>query len=352
MIGKFLLSNKGTNVATIKDIAAKADVSIATVSRILNHDDSLSVSDETKLRVLVAAEELEYVTLQQRKQKRKGVKRLTFAIVEWYNYSALIEDPYYLYLMTTVEKQLAKENIDMIKFINIDGQFVPSVDTSIDAIIAIGRFNLSQIEKISEFSKHIVFLDSCPDATRFDSILINTELGTKLALDHLYNINHRRIAYIGGKVIGDTGGQGRDMRKTTYVEYTQEKGIFDEALIFEGERLSYNEGYNLITQLLKAENRPTAIYCANDATATGVLTHLAQEKIKVPDDISVVGFNDQSSAKFLDPPLTTVHVPMTFIAQNAVEILRNRINGTYTLPRKIYVPSYLKIRESTKERSQ
>jgi len=338
-------------VATIKDIAAKADVSIATVSRILNHDDSLSVSDETKLRVLVAAEELEYVTLQQRKQKRKGVKRLTFAIVEWYNYSALIEDPYYLYLMTKVEKQLAKENIDMIKFINIDGQFVPSVDTSIDAIIAIGRFNLSQIEKISEFSTHIVFLDSCPDATRFDAILINTELGTRLALDHLYTLNHRRIAYIGGKVIGDTGGQGRDMRKTTYIDYTQEKGIFDEALIFEGERLSYNEGYNLITQLLKAENRPTAIYCANDATATGVLTHLAQEKVKVPDDISVVGFNDQSSAKFLDPPLTTVHVPMTFIAQNAVEILRNRINGTYTLPRKIYIPSYLKIRESTKERS-
>ena len=336
-------------MATIKDIAAKADVSITTVSRILNHDDSLSVSDETKLRVLVAAEELEYVTLQMRKQKRKGVKRLTFAIVEWYNYSALIEDPYYLYLMTTVEKQLAKENIDMIKFINLDGQFIPSVDTSIDAIIAIGRFNLSQIEKISEFSKHIVFLDSCPDPTRFDSILLNTELGTILALDHLYHLNHRRIAYIGGKVIGDTGGQGRDMRKTSYIEYTQDKGIYDESLIYEGERLSYTEGYNLTNQVLEAKERPTAMYCANDATATGVLARLAQENIRVPYEMSVVGFNDQSSAKFLDPPLTTVHVPMTFIAQNAVEILKNRVNGTYNLPRKLYVPTYLKVRESTKE---
>lgn len=334
-------------MATIKDIAAKADVSIATVSRILNHDDSLSVSDETKMRVLVAAEELEYVTLQQRKQKKKGVKRLTFAIVEWYNYSALIEDPYYLYLMTTVEKQLAKEGIDMIKFINIDDQFIPSVETSIDAIIAIGRFNLSQIEKISEFSKYIVFIDSCPDATRFDSVLVNTELGTKLALDHLYELHHRRIAYVGGKVIGDTGGQGRDMRKTTYIEYMSERGIFDEALIFEGERLSYTQGFNLALQVIHTKDRPTAIYCANDATATGVLARLAQEKIDVPKDISVVGFNDQSSAKFLIPPLTTVHVPMTFVAQNAVEILKNRINGTYNLPRKFYIPTHLKVREST-----
>ncbi|NCB01509.1 MAG: LacI family transcriptional regulator [Spirochaetia bacterium] len=336
-------------MATIKDIAKRADVSITTVSRILNHDDSLSVSDETKLRVLVAAEELEYVTLQQRKQKRKVGKRLTFAIVEWYNYSALIEDPYYLYLMTTVEKQLAKENIDTFKFINIDEQFIPSVDTPIDAIIAIGRFTLTQIDKISQFSKYIVFLDSCPDATRFDSILINTELGTKLALEHLYELHHRRIAYIGGKVIGDTGGQGRDMRKSTYIEFTREKGIFDPTLIYEGERLSYNEGFTLASQLLAAAKTPTAIYCANDATATGVLARLAQEKINVPEDISVVGFNDQSSAKYLSPPLTTVHVPMSFIAQNAVDILKNRVNGTYTLPRKLYIPTYLKVRESTKE---
>ncbi len=334
-------------MATIKDIAAKADVSIATVSRILNHDDSLSVSDETKMRVLVAAEELEYVTLKMRKQKKRVTTRLTFAIVEWYNYSALIEDPYYLYLMTTVEKQLVKEGIDIIKFLNIDNQFVPSVETSIDAIIAIGRFNLPQIEKISEFSKHIVFLDSCPDATRFDSILINTELGTKLALDHLFALNHRHIAYVGGKVIGDTGGQGRDMRKTTYIEYMSEKGLFDDALIFEGERLSYSQGYDLALELLNSDNRPTAIYCANDATATGVLARLAHEKVEVPKEMSVVGFNDQSSAKYLTPPLTTVHVPMTFVAQNAVEILKSRINSTYELPRKIYIPTYLKVRSST-----
>ncbi|HKL59293.1 MAG TPA: LacI family DNA-binding transcriptional regulator [Sphaerochaeta sp.] len=336
-------------MATIKDIAQQANVSITTVSRILNHDDTLSVSDETKMRVLVAAKELEYVTLQQRKQKRKTGKKLTFAIVEWYDYPALIEDPYYLYLMTTVEKQLARESINTVKFINMDGHFVPSVDTPIDAIIAIGRFNLAQIEKIAEFSPYIVFLDSCPDATRFDSLLINTELGIKLALQHLFDLNHRRIAYIGGKVIGDTGGQGRDMRKSAYIEFMEEKGLFDDTLIYEGERLSYNEGYALTSTLLASENRPTAMICANDTTATGALARLHHKKIRVPEDMSVVGFNDQSSVRFLTPPLTTVHVPMPFIAQNAVDILKNRVSGLYTLPRKLYIPTSLTVRESTKE---
>jgi LacI family transcriptional regulator len=336
-------------VSTITDIAKKAKVSITTVSRILNHDDTLSVSDETKLRVLVAAKELEYVTLQQRKQRKKAGKKLTFAIVEWYDYPALIEDPYYLYLMTTVEKQLARENINTVKFINIDGEFVPSVDTPIDAIIAIGRFNLNQIEKISTFSPYIVFLDSCPDATRFDSVLINTELGTRLALQHLYDLGHRRIAYIGGKVIGDTGGQGRDMRKTAYCEFMQENTIFDEALIFEGERLSYTEGYTLAMSAMALQDHPTALFCANDSTATGVLARLHQSNITVPDDISVVGFNDQSSVQFLSPPLTTVNIPMQFIAQNTVDILKNRISGQYRLPIKIYVPTSLTIRESTKK---
>ncbi len=336
-------------MATIKDIAQRANVSISTVSRILNHDDTLSVSDDTKLRVLVAAKELEYVTLQQRKQRRKAGKKLTFAIVEWYDYPALIEDPYYLYLMTTVERQLAGESINLVKFIHLDGHFVPSVDTPIDAIIAIGRFNLKQIEKIAEFSPHIVFLDSCPDATRFDSLLINTELGTKLALQHLYDLNHRRIAYVGGKVIGDTGGEGRDMRKAAYIEFMEEKGIFEPSLIYEGQRLSYAEGFALAETLIRAESRPTAVFCANDTTATGVLAQLHQQAIEVPSEISVVGFNDQSSVKFLDPPLTTVHVPMQFIAQNAVNILKHRVSGLYNLPRKLYIPTSLVVRESTAE---
>jgi LacI family transcriptional regulator len=139
------------------------------------------------------------------------------------------------------------------------------------------------------------------------------------------------------------------MRKTAYIEFMEDKGIFDEALIYEGERLSYNEGYALASSLLASDPRPTALFCANDTTATGALTRLHHKKIRVPQDISVVGFNDQSSVRFLDPPLTTVHVPMQFIAQNAVDILKNRVSGLYSLPRKLYIPTSLTLRESTRE---
>ncbi len=107
----------------------------------------------------------------------------------------------------------------------------------------------------------------------------------------------------------------------------EDKGIFDETLIYEGERLPNNEGYSLVSFLLASQPRPTALFCANDTTVTGALTRLHQKKIQVPQAISVVGFNDQSSVRFLDPLLTTVHGPMQFIAQNSVDILKNRLSS-------------------------
>lgn len=139
------------------------------------------------------------------------------------------------------------------------------------------------------------------------------------------------------------------MRKIAYSEFMDSKGIFDESLIYEGERLSYNEGYSLASALLASDPRPTALFCANDTTATGGLAKFNQKKIQVPEEISIVGFNDQSSVRYLTPPLTTVNVPMQFIAQNAVDILKNRVSGLYALPRKMYIPTSLIIRESTKE---
>ncbi len=121
-------------MATIKEIAKAARVSQATVSRILNNDSSLSVSDETKLRVLAVADEFEYIPLKTRK-KAKNNKRLNIAIVDWYVNKALIEDPYYLYVMTTVEKALSKENINSFKMLKVDGKYISSINKTPDGII-------------------------------------------------------------------------------------------------------------------------------------------------------------------------------------------------------------------------
>ncbi|WP_320128300.1 LacI family DNA-binding transcriptional regulator [uncultured Sphaerochaeta sp.] len=337
-------------MATIKDIANKARVSSSTVSRVLNHDVSLSVSDETKLRVLAIAEELDYAPLSQRKRVKKDqANRRTIAIVEWYNGAALVEDPYYLYLMTTVEKQLSKNNIDTFKFISIDGEYVPSMNNAIDGMIAIGRFTVEQIEKFTAYTDRIVFIDSCPDPSRFDSVLADAWIGTLQALDYLYELGHRDIAFIGGKVIGDCGGKGSDTRKEIYCSFMKAKGLDTESLLLEGDNLSFNQGFLLAGKLLQQSVRPSAVFCANDTMAIGVMTRFHEAEIHMPDDMSIVGFNDLPSVKYVDPPLTSVRIPMQDIAQAAVELLNSRIAENGRLPRKVTIPTLLMVRESTRE---
>jgi len=335
-------------MATIKDIAQRAMVSPSTVSRILNHDATLSVGAETKLRVLALAEELEYATPKQRKQKKNVEKRLVVAIVEWYEEAALIEDPYYLYMMTTVEKMLATANIDTFKFICIDGEYVPAVDKLPDGIISIGRFNMEQIRKLTTFSERIVFLDSNPDETRFDSVTVNSELGTRQALEHLYSLGHRRIGYLGGEVISDVGTQGKDLRKTVYVDFMRDRGLYSPELVLEGKRLSFAEGLSLASRLIALPSLPTAVFCANDDMAIGALARFKEVGLRVPEDISLVGFNDLPAAKYLEPALTSVHIPMQCIAKTAVELLKDRIADSAQLPRKVYVPPQLMVRNSTR----
>jgi LacI family transcriptional regulator len=340
-------------MATINDIANVAGVSSGTVSRVLNHDDTLSTTIETKLRIISIAEELEYVPLQERKKRNKSTTpRFNVAIVEWYDSLTLAEDPYYLHLLTTIVKYLTKNNINSYKLVLMDEEYVSTVDTIPDCIIAIGRFNEVQVKKLAEINKQIIFIDSCPDATRFDSILVNTQLGTKQALDYLIALGHTDIAFIGGQVITEIGMEfedtATDKRTSTFVEYLKNKNLFKEEYFFIGKKLSYAEGISLCNKMLSLNKLPTAVFCANDTMATAVMSQLSNNGIKIPDDISVVGFNDISNAKYLTPPLTTVKIPLIAIAQTCLDLLQSYKNRDIFYPRIIYIPTSIKIRESVK----
>lgn len=336
-------------MATIKEIAKVANVSQATVSRILNNDTSLSVSDETKLRVLAIADEFEYIPLKTRKRAKKN-SRLNIAIVDWYVNKSLIEDPYYLYLMTTVEKALSKENINSYKMLKVDGSYVSSVNNTPDGIIAIGRFDEKSVKQLSKLCKNIVFIDSSPSADLFSSVMLNTELGTTQALQYLYEQGHRKIAYIGGKVISDTGLKMTysidDRRKIAYQAFIKCNEL--EPFIYEGEKLSYEEGFSLATVLLNRKNKPTAVFVANDTMASGVMARLKQEGVKIPEDISVFGFNDLPASKYMEPPLSSVKVDMNYIAISAINLLKERLDNNFFFPKKILIPTSLSIRGSVK----
>jgi len=339
-------------MATIKDIAEKAGVSPSAVSRILNHDTSLSVGIDTKLRVLSAAQDLDYIPRKKRKEHlyKPNRKRLNIAIVEWYDASALIEDPYYFYLMNTVEKLLAKNNINSFRLVPVDEMYVASIDSPVDGIIAIGRFNEDQVKKLAAISGTIVFLDACPDAAHFDSILINLEQGMQLALEYVYAQGHRKIGFIGGNVIADIGMNitkpGFDRRRAAFESFTREKNIYCKDFICIGNSLCYQEGFRLCDKLLTLKNLPTALICANDSVATGVTACLKQKKFNIPADFSIVGFNDIPENKFLQPALTSVKIPVEMVAEVSIDVIRHIIDGDSPGPLLRYIPATLTIRDS------
>lgn len=331
-------------MTTIKDIANLAGVSSATVSRVLNHDPSIRVNNETKLRIFKAAEELAYT--KRRTINSVSTSPMNIGIVDWYSEAALVNDPYYLYLMTVVEKHCTEMSYNTFKILKIKGKYTNTVDLVPDGIIAIGRFPLSEVEQLQCITTNIVFLDSSPDDGKFDSVLPNLALGAKQALEYLYHLGHRKIAYVGGEVVNDIRVKGSDSREEYYRDFMKKHHLFDEQLLYIGSKLSYQEGSRLTLSLLAAAVQPTAILCGNDTVATGVLNVIEASGKRVPEDYSIVGFNDLPNVQHLTPPLTTVRIPIADIAEIALSILTFNLTRKYASPQKIYVATSLKIRES------
>lgn len=318
-------------MATIKEIADKAGVSMAAVSRVLNYDETLNVSMETKKRIFEIAEELEYVPGNRKKRKKKYKIALCYS----YSIEEELEDTYYLSLRVSMEKKLANEKLDIVRIDNLDLSKLKMVD----GIIALGSFNGSDIKVLEETSKPIVFVDTYPEEDIFDSIVIDFRKATSRALEYLVNLGHNRIAYIGGN------NSGTDLREKTYREFMIENEIFNpEYLRISG--YAPRDGYMEMKELLGLENRPTAVFVANDSIAIGCYKAVSEKGFSIPREMSIVGFNDISSAQYLSPPLTTIKLHMEFMGETAVDLILERLVNERVISKKVVVPTELVIRDS------
>ena len=330
-------------MATIKDIAQKASVSAATVSRILNQDDTLSVTDETKQRVLKVAQELNYT----KHLKNTVEKSISIGIFQWYSVFQELEDPYYQAIRVGIEKYCADHNIHVVRAFQSDCNY-PDTLKDLQGLICIGKFNKEQIVSFQNLNSNTIFIGMKTSKIHCNTIVLDFHAAVIEALEYLYKLGHRKIAYLGGKEILPDNSIYFEERKDAFVRYCQDHSIEYEAYLYE-ESFTAESGYEMTKKLIAHGDLPTAIFAASDPIAIGTMRALYEAGYKIPEDISIIGFDDISVASFSNPPLTTVHAPTEFMGEYAahyVKLQANDNNLKYQTPIRLTLPCDLIVRNS------
>ncbi|MFJ5714147.1 LacI family DNA-binding transcriptional regulator [Neobacillus sp. NPDC093127] len=329
-------------MATIKDIAERVGFSIATVSRVLNYDTTLSVSDDTRRKIFQAAEDLSY-----RKKTERHLSTYKIAVVYWYTEEEELNDLYYMSIRLGVETECEVHKLPMTK-LSLD-RLSTLQGEEIHGIIAIGKFSPKQAEDIRKITENIVFVDCSPDDDHYDSVVSNLEKATINVLDHLVEQGHQNIGFIGGQEsYKDHTSDIPDPRQVTFKQYLEDKQLYKESYVYCGE-YSVNEGYRLMKQAISdhKEDLPTAFFAGNDSIAIGCMRALLEENISIPNRVSIIGVNDISISKYVFPPLSTVKVYTELMGKTAVNLLLERLTDRQ-VAKKVILSTQLEIRESSK----
>ena len=329
-------------MATIRDIATRAGVSASTVSRVLNMDATLSVSDETRENIFCVAEELEYIPRKSKKAKEAEAREIT--IVYWYEYEQEIDDPYYLSIRLAME-QKAEEYGYRAQVVSQNS--LDKINPETVGVLVLGRLVEEVLHTLKEQYENVIIIDNTFGLKGFDYVGSDLEGATTDVLQYLYELGHRKIAHLGGNLVPLQGKKEFfDSRDIAYATFMRARNLYDETLVYPSV-FTTRDAYYKMTEVLEDEkNRPTAVFVSNDSMAIGAYRAIAEKGLRIPEDISVVGFNDQPNAKYMMPPLTTVRINTKYIGYAAVDLLVEREQHTREYNKLVVLPTELKIRRS------
>ncbi|MBC2205924.1 LacI family DNA-binding transcriptional regulator [Listeria booriae] len=329
-------------MATMTDIAKLAGVSIATVSRVLNYDETLSASGETRRKIFEIAESLDYTKHKQKATKKTG----KIAIVQWNTEEEELNDIYYMSIRIGAENRAREHGIEISTLYELD----KIAQATIDGILAIGKFTLEQVEQLKEIHPHICFVDTDYRLNKYDSVVIDFVQSTREVIDYFIAGGHTNIGFIGAEERSEIDGSMNDPRSVAYVEYMKERQLYAKQNMFVvGGRFDVPSGYEQMKQAIEqlGDELPTAFFVANDPMAIGCLRALSEAGIAVPERVSIVGFNDISVSQYVSPALSTIRVYTEFMGEEGMDMLIERMNGRKHAKRTI-LETDLVLRESSR----
>lgn len=313
-------------MTTLKDIAKRAEVAASTVSRILNYDPTLSVSDGTRRRVFQAAEKLNYT---KPTRKRSANQRIRLGLVMWYSRARELQDIYYSSIHLGIDEAARQDKWEIVPFYQ-DNAWGPLA--KLDAVIVVGgdQYTQKQLQRLQALKQPVVFVDSDQAERGFTSVTANFGGATRRIIDHFLAHGRQRIGMLTGNLhpTGDLTALD-DFRYRDYRAYLTQQGRFNPDLVYVG-RFDPESGYQVIKQQLGAQapdQRPDALVVANDAMAVGALKALRELKMKIPQELGMISFNDTTIAQYATPALSSVRVDTHELGRKAVQMLANRLQN-------------------------
>jgi DNA-binding LacI/PurR family transcriptional regulator len=328
----------------IRTIARAANVSIATVSRAINH--VATVNPKLAKRVWEVVDELDYFPNTQARALVSGRSRLFGLIV------SEITNPFFPELIQGFEDIAVEHGYEiLVSSTNYDPKRMSHcirrmLERKVEGV-AIMTFGIEEplLEQLARRKVPLVFIDAGPNRPGISLLKVNYQHGIRQGVQHLAALGHRNIAFISGPMRLHSA----QSRAAAFSTSLQECGIpRDPAWIVEGDH-TMEGGTAAMERLLAAKTVPTAVMCSNDMTAIGVLHKLYRAGLRVPDDLSVIGFDDIHIAEVTIPPLTTIQMSRFELARAAVTALRAHAEHPEdsTQKREYNIQTDLIVREST-----
>ena len=330
-------------MATLKDIAQAAGISTGAVSRILNNDPTLSVSPETKRKVFEIAQELNY-----QKAKIRDKSLFKMGILQWFSAEQEMQDSYYLLVRQGIEDYCQKHSIGIIRAFQSDEASITTLQ-GVDGLICIGKFSHEEVLKFINICPNIVFLDMPVHEYNITTLTMDFKNAVYDALNFLTDLGHTKIAYLGGKEYVGNQELFIEERKQAFVNYMNNRGLKITHICEDA--FSTASGYQMMQKILESNDLPTAVFAASDAIAFGAMRAIQEKGLIIPDDMSIIGFNDSEMSSYTTPALTTISAPAYDMGQHGANLIYAATNLNIGTPLKAKIPCQLVKRESCKELS-
>jgi LacI family transcriptional regulator len=323
---------------TMSEIARRLNISIATVSRALSGKAD-TVSEQTRKAIFDAVGKYGY-------KKRRSVGKSVAFVIDKDSFN--LSSQFYAQVISGIEEELVR-NKYYFHFNSVEREHFELTRINLDfqdlaGIIMVGVYHDDFVLTLRRTETPMVLLDYYIPTEDFPAVLIDNADGVLKACKYLASLGHTRIAYLSGDRV-ETSAQER------LYGYHRAQELFgfesDPALVVQDCKSRIDEGFRGMTELLEGKIRPTAVMAYNDLIAAGAMDAIRRQGLSVPQDISVVGFDDIGLAAEVNPALTTVHVPKHTMGTLAVQKLLEIVKGGEESVQKTLVPTSLVVRSST-----